>query len=198
MDRLSTRLVTNTVFRFLTCLSAILWDSMNETRRVPYQQHCQQIMTTACMLQERPLDAPTANGQCVGGGDLQLKSSSSSSSSASSSSSSSSSTDVSWWFASRDQPFAPSPYMVFCAEQRPKITALNPKATYDEIGHILNDRWSPMDRDAKAHYVEQSGKQTLDDRYLTRGHTRSFPYTFMLTLFSHSGVRESCYCCCCL
>ena len=148
---------------------------MNETRRVPYQQHCLQIMTTACVLYERPHDAPTA----------------------SSSSSASSSTDVSWWFAARDQPFAPSPYMVFCAEQRPIITALNPKATYDEIGHILNDRWSPMDRDAKAHYVEQSGKQTLDDRYLTRGHTRSFPYIFMLTLFSHSGVRESCYCCCC-
>ena len=38
----------------------------------------------------------------------------------------------------------PSPYIVFCTEQRSKIKAANPSATFGELGKLLGAAWGKM------------------------------------------------------
>ena len=39
---------------------------------------------------------------------------------------------------------APSPYIVFCTENRDKIKAANPSATFGELGKLLGAAWGKM------------------------------------------------------
>ena len=39
---------------------------------------------------------------------------------------------------------APSPYIVYCTENRDKIKAANPSATFGELGKLLGAAWGKM------------------------------------------------------
>ena len=137
---------------------------MDETLRAPYQQQYLQVMAAACVLRERPThDAPTADDQGIGasGGGGET----------SSSSSSSSSTVASRWFdAGLDdkslggKPFVPTPLNIFCTEKRSEVKALNPAASFDEIGELLHRQWNKMDKVARAIYFQR--RRQLDDEEL--------------------------------
>ena len=142
---------------------------MNETRRVPYQQQYLQVMAAACVLQERPHDALTADDQAVG-------TASAGASGIGSSSSSSSTRDL---HAIWPKPFVPTPCNIFCVEKRSEVQAANPNASFDEIGQLLHQRWTNMFQEAQAPYVQQSGMYWIcplvrDVTHLFRSFTSSF------------------------
>lgn len=45
---------------------------------------------------------------------------------------------------------APSPYINFCTEERPKIKEANPSATFGELGKLLGEKWKKMPDSEKA------------------------------------------------
>jgi hypothetical protein len=51
---------------------------------------------------------------------------------------------------------APSSYILFCKETRPKLKVQNPDATFCELGSQLGQLWASMDEHAKAPYVKES------------------------------------------
>lgn len=44
---------------------------------------------------------------------------------------------------------APSPYIIFCTEMRPKIKEKHPDATFGETGKLLGDEWAKLDAKSK-------------------------------------------------
>lgn len=45
---------------------------------------------------------------------------------------------------------APSPYINFCTEQRPKLKDANPGATFGELGKMLGEHWKKLTDAEKA------------------------------------------------
>lgn len=45
---------------------------------------------------------------------------------------------------------APSPYINFCSEWRPKMKADNPAATFGELGKLLGEKWKTLSESEKA------------------------------------------------
>ncbi len=45
---------------------------------------------------------------------------------------------------------APSPYINFCTEQRPKLKDANPGATFGELGKMLGEQWKKLTDAEKA------------------------------------------------
>lgn len=45
---------------------------------------------------------------------------------------------------------APSPYIIFSTEARPKVKADNPDATFGEMGKLLGAKWASMTESDKA------------------------------------------------
>ena len=51
---------------------------------------------------------------------------------------------------------APSPYIIFCTDQRPVIKAAHPDANFGELGRMLGETWHAMSDEEKAPYVKQA------------------------------------------
>ena len=51
---------------------------------------------------------------------------------------------------------APSPYIIFCTDQRPVIKAAHPDANLDELGRMLEETWYAMSDEEKAPYIKQA------------------------------------------
>lgn len=49
---------------------------------------------------------------------------------------------------------APSPYINFCKEQRPKVIAANPGFSFGEVGKELGQQWKKLSEAEKAKYKE--------------------------------------------
>eukprot|EP00349_Pseudokeronopsis_sp_Brazil_P003013 CAMPEP_0202956542 /NCGR_PEP_ID=MMETSP1396-20130829/1050_1 /ASSEMBLY_ACC=CAM_ASM_000872 /TAXON_ID= /ORGANISM="Pseudokeronopsis sp., Strain Brazil" /LENGTH=72 /DNA_ID=CAMNT_0049673615 /DNA_START=48 /DNA_END=266 /DNA_ORIENTATION=+ len=47
---------------------------------------------------------------------------------------------------------APSPYINFCTEQRPKLKAANPDASFGDLGKMLGEQWKKLSDSEKAKY----------------------------------------------
>lgn len=45
---------------------------------------------------------------------------------------------------------APSPYINFCSEQRPKLKEANPDAGFGELGKLLGEQWKKLSESEKA------------------------------------------------
>jgi hypothetical protein len=45
---------------------------------------------------------------------------------------------------------APSPYINFCTEQRPKLKEQNPDATFGDLGKMLGAQWKKLSDSEKA------------------------------------------------
>jgi len=50
---------------------------------------------------------------------------------------------------------APSPYINFCSEWRPKTKAENPDATFGELGKLLGEKWKTLSESEKAKYKKE-------------------------------------------
>jgi hypothetical protein len=48
---------------------------------------------------------------------------------------------------------APSPYIVFCTEQRPAIKAANPDASFGQLGKLLGEAWAKLGDAQKKVYI---------------------------------------------
>eukprot|EP00128_Syssomonas_multiformis_P014526 Colp12_sorted_trinity150504_noHs@19589 len=48
------------------------------------------------------------------------------------------------------------PYMFFCKENREKIKAENPDATFGQIGKLLGEKWASMTEKDKQPYVKKA------------------------------------------
>jgi len=50
---------------------------------------------------------------------------------------------------------APSPYINFCSEWRPKMKADNPDATFGELGKLLGEKWKTLSDSEKAKFKKE-------------------------------------------
>jgi hypothetical protein len=57
---------------------------------------------------------------------------------------------------------APSPYIIFCTENREKIKAANPAATFGELGKLLGEAWGKFTDAQKKPYVDKSEKKKAE------------------------------------
>jgi len=56
----------------------------------------------------------------------------------------------------------PTPYSLFCHEQRPLISEQNPHLTHNDIGKMLSDSWKKLDFTLKNPYMEMAEIQKRD------------------------------------
>jgi len=59
---------------------------------------------------------------------------------------------------------APSAYVLFCTQERPKLKAKHPDATFGELGTLLGAAWKALDNDAKEPFnAEHATKKKIAD-----------------------------------
>jgi hypothetical protein len=54
---------------------------------------------------------------------------------------------------------APSPYIIFCNENRDKIKSANPTATFGQLGKLCSEAWAKLNEAGKKPYVDKSEKK---------------------------------------